>query len=359
MMTCRYATDNDNFYSAQKRVIDLAHRIDPNFAASIASLIDNDPARAKARKELMERLRILNIKKEIGDSRIITDDTIKDPKEYSSAAWMNLGALNSGRLDTLNFESARSHLVAAAELPFSESYSVFAWTIENFVRRFENTEQASTHLVPIFDAALLGIELSGKISANSFNRSKVYSSVLKRGETQALVIAAGEREKAIEFLKHWCLESVEEYIKICDPYFGINDLELLKIFQSVQPNCRFYILTSRKQQEHDKVSAEVEEAFRRHWRIRISNQDAPVTEILVAGLEADGSLPIHDRWLITKNSGMTIGTSFNSLGLNKTSEVKILDADEAMVLERELDQYISREKREYNRQRIRYTLFTL
>jgi hypothetical protein len=102
-----------------------------------------------------------------------------------------------------------------------------------------------------------------------------------------------------------------------------------------------------------------EEAYRNHWRIRISDQKPPETDIVVVGTESKGDSPIHDRWWVTENSGIRMGTSFNTLGIGKTSDISILSREESSSREVEIDRCLQRIEREYKEERLLYTLFTL
>ena len=54
-----------------------------------------------------------------------------------------------------------------------------------------------------------------------------------------------------------------------------------------------------------------------------------------------------------------MGTSYNSLGRQRDSEISVLAEDEAKVREREIDQYFAMEKREHQGERLNYTIFNL
>jgi len=353
--------DPDLIYPTQRRIIDLAHKIKPSFAEVLIDLVDTDPARRAAKnKDLKRHLEFLDLKHRMSDQKDLELDS-KIPKSmYPKAAWMNLGSLNGGKTSTFHFKHFIPYIIIASELPLSESYPILAWTIENTVKRFANTPTARTEIIPIFQATLLGAELASRIATRS-------SAKLKQIKTQAiepsavshsLIVRAGERDKAIQFIKGWFTQEEQEYLKICDPYFGIEDLEILQILLSISPNCTVKILTSRKQQYQDNLSQPWDEAYRSHWR-HISDQNPPETEVIIVGFESSGELPIHDRWWITQNSGLSFGTSFNSLGINKTSEVLILSIEESKLRENEINQYISCEKRIHKNERLTYNLFSL
>lgn len=349
----------DLLYPSQRRIIDLAHRLDTSYAASLASLVDDDPARVKTREGLKNRLQLLDMKKKMADQTPSNLDSSTSKQNYPSAAWMLLGGLNADRVETIHFDFVRDYIQAASEFPLNQSYPILAWVIENATRRIAKTPQARTHLIPMFEATLLGAELTGKIAVRSLAQLKqVKNQAIKSsGSSTNIIIRAGEREKAIQFLKEWFTQEACNYLKICDPFFGIDDLEVLQILRSVNPHCRVFILTSKKQQ--DKISQPWDDAFRTHWRVRISDQDPPETEIAIVGTESSGDLPIHDRWWLINGGGIRIGTSFNSLGITKSSEISILSPEEAKLLEKEVDQYLRREKREHNKEKLRYNLFSL
>ncbi len=62
---------------------------------------------------------------------------------------------------------------------------------------------------------------------------------------------------------------------------------------------------------------------------------------------------------LTNGGGIRIGTSFNSLGTTRVSEISVLSPEQAKQREDEIDLYLRREKREHNRNKLRYILFTL
>lgn len=96
-----------------------------------------------------------------------------------------------------------------------------------------------------------------------------------------------------------------------------------------------------------------------HWRLNISENAPPDTEIIVVGTHSNGQLPIHDWWIVTNKSGIRIGTSINSLGKTRDSEIGILSTDEATNRELDIDEYISRNKKEHNGDKLKYSIFTL
>jgi hypothetical protein len=355
------ASDYDLIYPSQRRIIDLAHKLDPNYATMLASLIDDDPARSKINSDLKRRIQLLDIKKQMADQVLSNDDFKMYKDYYPRAAWMNLGGLNAGRVGAVHFKFVRHFIESAAEYALHEAYPILAWAIENTIRRVGRTSEARNYLIPMFEATLLGAELAGRIASRSLTQLKqVKTNIMKTpGSSENIIIKAGERERAIKLIKNWFSQEVRDYLKICDPFFGIDDLEVLQILHSADLCCKVYVLTSKKHQDQNRLQPPWDEAFRTHWHVHISDQDPPDTEITIVGTKSSGDLPIHDRWWLTNGGGIRLGTSFNSLGINKSSEITVLSAEEAELLEKEVNQYLCREKIEHNGEKLLYTLFTL
>jgi hypothetical protein len=351
--------DNLGIHSIQRQIIDLAHRLDTNLAASLASLADDDPAREETRIALQRRKQLLDLRKKMGEQSGNGIDLSLPKPDYASAAWMLLGSLNSNRTEAVHIKNTLDFIQIAADLPINQSYPILAWAIENIKKRYEKTDQATIYLRPIFEAMLLGAELSGrmaKLSSLQLKRNKYYTDP---SSNNSVLIRSGDREKAKQFIRDWFENNILDYLKICDPYFGPDDLDVLQILSLTKPGCKVYILTSRKHQEDEKIQIPWEAAYRDYWRIHISDQDPPDTEIIIVGTEPGGKLPIHDRWWLTNGGGIRIGTSFNSLGLTRDSEISILTEEEAEIRDKEIDKYVQRIKKEHDGIKLSYSLFTL
>jgi len=340
----------------QKNIIDLAHKIDPNFASSLINLMDNDPARNNARNPIKERLTLLNTKKTIAEE----DNSSSINKEhYAQAAWMNLGSLNANRLHTMHKESFNKHFEESSELDIYQSYAVLSWLIENAIIRYSNTEEAENIFYPIFNSSLLSSELTTYIiSSNQESNTKVKQNIqLDKQNKHAITIKEGERDKAFNFIRSWIKDNVNNYLKVCDPYFGLQELNFLKLVKNEKPNCKISILTSKRHQEKSDIP--YQEKFNTYWNLNISEAKPPFTKIVIVSLGKSGKSPIHDRWLISDKSGLKLGTSLNSIGTDKVSDISIFSNNELDEKEFQLNQYLNNQKFEQNNERVSYNTFKL
>jgi hypothetical protein len=352
--------DKPELYSHQRRIINLAYIIDEGFAESLASLADDDPARVETRANIKQQLQVLDLKSKMAN-QLESGETVdrSSQLDLSRAAWKLLGELNAGRTASIPLDRSRNLMQPAADLPFKRSYPIMAWMIENAKRHLASAPTRE-RFRPIFEAILLGSELAATLAARSSAKlERIKCRTIEYSEEGSMLIRAGEREKALRALRDWFDHEVEGYLKICDPFFGPEDLEVLLLLRSVNPTCHVQILTSQKQHDQE-VKKPWEETYRNYWRLQISSsQDPPPTDVVIVGVRSSGKSPIHDRWWVTDGKGIRIGTSFNSLGIGSSSEISQLSEQEARAREAEADQYLGRNTRQYNGERLDYTLFTL
>src|SRR5262249_40575807 len=157
-------------------------------------------------------------------------------------AWNLLGAMNAGRISTLNKHRAREWIRLAAYGELSEAYPVFALAIEGLVRRFANTDEVAATIRPMFEGIMLAIELAIRIGSRSATNVPALQAVAHGASTHILV-RPGDRSAGIDFIFKWLRSTPAEILKVNDPYFGPSDLELLKLVKQHCPYCEIKILT--------------------------------------------------------------------------------------------------------------------
>lgn len=348
-------SDEPELYQSQRKIIDLAYRIDSDLASTFASLIDDDEARISMRRKIDHQVKLLELKNQLinGDYK---PSSFAETNDYSSTAWKVLALLNSGRVTPVHTDTIREYLKIASNAPFTKSLPIMEWAIQNAIVRYAKTDYAIHYIRPMFEASRICAELIARMALRVANK---HLSVKRKNNDNlsTYLVRPNERDKAIQFLSVWFENEVNEYLKICDPYFGLDDLEILKIINTVNPNCRVQILTGKNTQKG--IQGSLKDTYIDYWRTKISEQEPPDTEIVIVGTKSSGKPPIHDRWWISKGTGLRVGTSFNSLGINKLSEISILTSDESRDLEDNIDQYLLRKKREHQDERLVYEMFEL
>jgi hypothetical protein len=234
----------------KRRIIDLANKLDPELASSMASLLSDDPARSSLERTTREQLEFLNLKDRLLDPEQHIENLSGDEcKDLPKAAWGLLGSLNANRIATVDTGRVRSILKKGSNFSLKDAYPVLCWAIENYRVRFSDTDQAATLLAPIFHAAIESSRLAMRVATHRAERTLVSKkAAAKSTHQESVIIPIGGREDGKRFIRNWFSKESFKYLKICDPYFGPDDLEILKVILSLQPNIKVQVLTSHKHQ---------------------------------------------------------------------------------------------------------------
>ncbi len=352
-----FCSESADMESARKRLIDFAYRLDHDFASGLASKTEDDPARELARSRVKERLDTLNARDEMLTGKEASVCEKKCIEEQVRVARIMLPGLNSWRIAPIHIEQTRTIVGLSGFMKVDEATDVLSWIIENAVQRYSETDQVKTIIRPMYEAVKLSAELVFSLSAKIRSTADVnLNTVRADAKLNDSVIRSGEREKALEMLENWASKESSEFIKITDPYFTKEDLDIIQILRRGNAKDPIYVLTSKESQGDDSTLIE---DYRKHWRLNISDNDPGDVTIVVVGKTPRGTHPIHDRWMLSKDSGLRIGTSTNSLGLGRVSDISKINDDELASYHCEVDKYISQFARECGGERLKYLAFTL
>ncbi|MBV8859772.1 MAG: ATP-binding protein [Acidobacteria bacterium] len=306
------------------QILKTAHALDPDFAASLVTLIENPLAEHNA------RLNILVEDLERNPTKVKKDKTTSVEELQSSmgkAAWQLLGALNSGSGPIRHPKDAGQWLNSMIDASFYDTYPVIAWSIENTQRQ---TKQSTVH-TNIFNNIIDSLQLClaiGQFLTGIREQNFLIINDMSLPDN-ILFFRAGTRKDALLTLQGWLETEATGYLKIYDPYFSPSDLELLK---HIHPDVQVYILTTWK--AHKGISPgdrNIENLYRAAWN-NISQSPAPWTQIKVVGTATNNDSPLHSRYIVTEGAGIIPSTSLSGLGL-KDADVRILDAEESARIE--------------------------
>jgi hypothetical protein len=342
---------------AQRNIVDLANILSPEFGSTLAAMMDSDPARKDSIKTLKQRLEMDELRKKMLDESVSVQGIfLEEEEKVREGAWRNLGALNANRIETVHVRHAREYMRCASRMPISSAYAVFAWAIENNNRRMQMpTDEQASVLRAIFRATLQGCDLSSWVATKMSGRLQQGA---YKGARESHVMRAGEREKALLRIRDWLEKTASEYIKISDQFIGPAELsDILRLVLRSNSKLRVHVVTSRKWQNSEKIAVPWEDAYRLRWRLS-SDQEPPDTRVVVAGLP-NGDSPLHDRWWITKGAGLRLGTSFNSVGTSKGSEITEISTGALLEFESEINACLDCSMRGKAGEKVVYSSFTL
>jgi hypothetical protein len=350
---------SDDVAEQRRRIVDVAYRMDQGFANKLIDAFDDDEAKRHAQTQV----RLLDIRKTITEGEGKLDQSkVLDRIRSNDIARLGLmlgKALNAGRVQTYHPSEIRHYLELTADQPLTRTYSMLMWYIDNAVIRFAQTEQAVTFLRPMLSACIIGAQLAGQIAGQAMIRLKALKNQSNELScSHSLMVDPGSREEAVRILSAWFEQRLTDEVKLHDQYFSPEELSWLQIIRSAKPSCRILVITSRLHQPPVAAGEDLGDVYARAWR-RLYDQDPPRAEIVIIGGEASKESPIHDRWIVSGGVGLRLGTSLNSLGRTKDSEISEMSSADCEQRAAEMDQYLHREKTEFKGERLRLSRFWL
>ncbi|WP_250528415.1 hypothetical protein [Caballeronia sp. GAWG2-1] len=354
-MLATFATDDQEFARQRRReIIDVAAKLGEDFADELADLLDEDPARAQARKEVRNQLQQIEVTQKLAntveESRELEDE---EESHLQDAAWTALNRLMSGRLDCKNPEAMSGFLRQGSDSPIESAFPVLSWHIENFARKYANSRSAEDRIRPIVEQLLTSAELTVSLVGAVTERQRD-ERIGSSGDVSDGLLSIGKREEALRLIEEW-LSHCNAPVILCDPYFSPGDVAFLSLVLTNCPACPLTILTSKQElQKHDALG---DERFADAWA-EIRDQQPPPTRFVAISHADTSKTLLHDRWLISGDRGLRMGTSFGSIGKGKLSEISVLRPNEAQRIGDELRRFANEES-PIEGHKIRYITFRL
>ena len=356
LRTITVSDDNRNA-NREQQLIDLAYRVDPELPMKMALVYDDDPAKEQYRERAKRQLVRQELKKELGGHKqdILLRDRQNEPN-LAAAAWLALGTLNAGRMIAVDMARVRDMLACASNYPLETSYPMYSWVLSNVMNKYAGTDHAVQYIRDIFEGLVRGAGffflMTGSSSKFNFNPK------WRQPDEDEIhtIVQVGERERAIKFLRKWFEDNIDSFVTIVDPYFGPNDLWVVRLVMELNPHVTIQIVTGKSAHQGTETGR-MSDIYRAAWR-NLCDQDPPYTEVLTVGLVDSGMAPFHDRWILSKSTGLRMGSSLNSIG-NKVSEISLMGNRELESVQATVDRYLNRNSREQGGQRITYELFEL
>lgn len=337
----------------RRELIDLAYQVEPALADELVEMVDDDPARVALKSEAKRASELAKTKRAVANACAKSDAEQCDLELLPAAAWRNLGALLSSRLEPKAPEVMLQFVEKVADETLDQAYPVLSWHLANLERKYQSESDVRAHLVPHCEAVLLATELTESLLRRVAGAPP---DAAEDTPDQGLVVRRHTRDEALQYMRAWLQRNAGEEIVFCDPYFSPEDVEFLRTCLAAAPESTVRVLAEKRNLQ--KLDALGPEPFLEAWNQQ-SDQDPPNTEII--GLAVDGPVAkgvIHDRWLLTGESGLRLGTSFGSMGEDKLSEISVLEPERAKDLQTSLNQYLRRVK-VVDGVKIHYMAFTL
>jgi len=351
--------NSPDVYASQRSIIDSMYRLDPQYAKELIKSLDQENRENKINMLLKKHYEALEV------STKIKNDKALDQKEKESYKMIVYGilqaerALNSEKIESKKISEVSTYLPIGNHLPLHEGFPVFMFYLNNCNRTYKTPNTQG----PIADIHRRNFEVVVQATnmIEILSRKRKFSEKIQKKffidedfvSNEAL--KHGSREEALNFIKSWLHDEGKEFIIVADAYLKKEDIEILKL---IKEECKGIEIDFLGSENGNKENIEAE--YKAYWK-KISDEVPPFSNVTFCWIpEHNNMAPFHDRWIITKNSGLRLGTSISSLGINRDSEISIMKPNEALkIKENNLVEYITKRKKAINNQRISYKSFSL
>ncbi|NMC84593.1 MAG: hypothetical protein GYA58_04840 [Anaerolineaceae bacterium] len=316
-------------------VIQTSYALNQDIASELAEKIENPSLKYS-----------LEIKKK-------AEDLSKSPLKISSYKPCELGneilneaallmnrAISSNRAVTFPTSVLLNWILKIKEYNYSTVDQVIHWIIDSWIAQAANSEKKDIK-TELFSSSLQICELLLKLGSNMSSMIKVPEDLKPNFSAYSLsrkYFRVGEEENAKEFINSWIKSNIESKdILLCDPYFDFNQLWILQkipIHVNVKILCNGEKLGIKKGFDKDNCELRqyikeqkrsLKNEFQRKWA-EFSSQDPPPTLVIINNRIFDDD-EVHDRFILGKDSGLTLGTSLNGFGNKEFSISYLSQAD--------------------------------
>lgn len=351
--------DEKSLRVRRRRLIDLAHRIDKDLPASLAAITDSDHVRTVMEEDVKVTAGEKEAMRALSDERAEMPSRARNEVEYANAAWKLLGQLNAGRLTPVHVDKVRDLLVVAQSLPLRLAFPVVTFAYANVIRVYGIGNQSADYVRKMYHASLRMMNLAFMVleRSSAIDKKSRWASLVS-GNRNTGAVEPGNRQQAIDWIREWVISSDGEAITVCDPYFGVEDLELIRLIQEIKPDASFRILANLHEHRKRAGTGSFALAYRNYWSGHISDQDPPAIRIVLCAT-VDGKFPVHDRWVLASERGLRFGTSYRSLGVKNLSEISTMQQEEVADITQKIARYMSMEEMSLRGERLVYEAFTI
>lgn len=336
--------------------VEAVHRVDEELGAALASMAEKHREATFAREEIKERIALIKLGKELTGRDKHKEVEKSEIDSLVQACGRTLALINGGMVVQSNMPVLRSLLIRAGETSLTKSYQLHSFVAQAAYLRYRNKKEGPEYARSLFGAYLSSLEFLVNLLDHLKKRESMPVSQTRTTTDDRFIVTPGLRDAAISWISAWLAATQPSELLIVDAYFGPEDLKAIEIVQREQPDCAITVITSAK--VHSKLdSSQYRAAYAQAWR-NITFGTPPDVQIKIVSSDLDVTAELHDRWWIGDKCGLTLGTSFNSLG-SKLSEIHTLDEAGSCDVKSELDAYINNRRRSASGARLSYDIFTL
>jgi hypothetical protein len=239
------------------------------------------------------------------------------------------------------------------------AFPVYAYVIENASERIRDRAEALRILRGGYRALSTAADLFYFLAERTIHVSPLPLAAPLLSSGDSCFVDAGERSRGLSFIEKWLARLTGEVLNVSDPFFSPTELvELLKMVLLVNPSLEINVITSKVGLLRGHVAMPFADSFSKAWK-DASSQDPPIVRVIVVAVGAEGYPLIHDRWWCCGTSALELGTSFNGIGIGKSTKISVMSAEECTQASDRLSKAASMTRKFVDGQRVVYESFDL
>ena len=303
-----------------RRVIQLADSlVDSDFASELAARIGQSGSSNLLAEVAVRTQKAQVLRKRPGE--LTRDSSLRygDVREIMSLAADNLLTdIVSGKGRGIEQDSTiQQWLYSGTLFDSSMMVSICKWIVESS-HRGSTTKRSNPAM--FFELCHFAQQLSELTNASSIvGIPDSLHSNFAGLNSKYVEFRSGERKQAQKWLSTWLRDNARKFLKIVDPYLGLEELAYLNY---VPENCIILVITTSQKLKEDITVRDIE----CYWHECVSSREMPYTRILVVPEHYENAL--HDRVIVTQEAGIDLGCSLNTLGKSAV-KMALLPKDEA------------------------------
>ncbi|MCU0486034.1 MAG: hypothetical protein MUC85_07960 [Anaerolineales bacterium] len=307
-------------------LVQAAHKVSPEYADQLVTRLDQ---RSKRDQVLTTAEINHEIQKLVGSPTLLSTkkerDEVYDEIVRASANQL-MADLVSDRGTIPHEQVLMTWVYSGAVFQRSTYFDIMHWVIESLHQKSSTGSNLN-----------LG-DTYADMASFIFELAKLNSPIRREGIPDAIqdslpglqsryeIFKPGESEKAKKWLTDWLASNAKQYLKICDPYFGPDEIEYLK---HCPENLKILIITTDCNFDLRDGPQAIAQSLELTWN-RISARKKPLLQVIIVPKTFEDAF--HDRAITTQGGGLDMGQSLNGLG-KKFGKIGILTNQEAKELE--------------------------
>ncbi|MGV0946068.1 hypothetical protein ACTS93_02645 [Empedobacter falsenii] len=239
-------SDKESTFKYQQELIDTIFKIDEKLCRELVESVDgfdskNNKDYIKKYHNRLSFFEKVNKNENIGNTQYNKYDVLH-------AVIKSFSLFNSEKIKAKKFEELKLFINSSVEFSIDKSIIIFLYYLMNMYKRnYSSNEkkQIQDLLLKNFDFSFNNFDFIKKIHFHNNGFHTKFNMDFLNNDNN-FTVEIGEREAALQYIKDWIIQNKSDEIIIIDPFFAVDDLELLKLFVLNKDVSSFEIITNKK-----------------------------------------------------------------------------------------------------------------